>query len=81
MPALLFVCVLFVLFLLFVVILSGEPKQNQRRGLVDRSNFIAGNPNALLLFLFFGDFRCSGCSLLLFLLSINIEIGKIDVKC
>ena len=27
MPALLFVCVVFVLFLLFVVILSGEPKQ------------------------------------------------------
>ena len=35
-PALLFVCVLFVLFLLFVVVLSGEPKQNQGRGLVDR---------------------------------------------
>ena len=29
------VCVLFVLFLLFVVILSGEPRQKQGRGLVD----------------------------------------------
>ena len=49
--------------------LSGEPKQNQGRGLVDRklvqappppppSNFIAGRPKASLLFWFFGDFRC-----------------------
>ena len=61
-----FVCVLFVLFLLFVVVLSGEPKQKQRRALVDRkllqapppSNFIAGRPKAALLFRFFGDFRC-----------------------
>ena len=50
LPALLFVCVLFVLFLLFVVVLFGEPGQNQGRGLVDRnqveapSNFIAGRP-------------------------------------
>ena len=64
LPALLFVCVLCVLFLLFVVVLSGEQKQNQRRGLVDRklvqapSNFIAGRPKAALLFWFFGDFRC-----------------------
>ena len=35
LPSLRFVCVLFVLFLLFVVVLSGEPKQNQGRGLVD----------------------------------------------
>ena len=34
--ALLFVCVLSVLFLLFVVVLSAEPKQNQGQGLVDR---------------------------------------------
>ena len=47
-------------FLVFVVVLSGEPKQNQGRGLVDRklvqttpSNFIAA-----LLFWFVGDFRC-----------------------
>ena len=74
LPALLFVCVLIVLFLLFVVVLSGEPKQNQGRGLVDRkldqalpppppppppTNFIAGRPTADFLFLFFGDFRCS----------------------
>ena len=52
------VCVLFVWFLLFVVVLSGDPKQNQGRGLVDRklvqapSNFIAGRPKAALLFWF-----------------------------
>ena len=47
LPALLFVCVLF--FLVFVVVLSGEPKlKNQGRGLVDRKlvqalrNYIAG---------------------------------------
>ena len=58
LPALLFVCVLFVLFLLFVVVLSDEPRQNQGRGLVDRklvqllSNFITGLPKAALLFWF-----------------------------
>ena len=36
LPALLFVCVLFVLFLLFVVVLSGHLKQNQGRRLVHR---------------------------------------------
>ena len=36
LPSLLLVCVLFVLVLLFVVVLSGEPKQKQGRGLVDR---------------------------------------------
>ena len=35
LPALLLICVLFVLFLLFVVVLSGEPRQKQGRGLVD----------------------------------------------
>ena len=35
LPALLSVCVLFVLFFLFVVVVSGEPKQKQGRGLVD----------------------------------------------
>ena len=45
-----FCCVLFVLFLLFVVVLSGEPRQKQERGLGDRklvqapSNSIAGRP-------------------------------------
>ena len=64
LPALLFVCVLFVSFLKFVVVLSGEPKQKKGRGLVDRklvqapSNFIAGCPKAALLFWFFGGFRC-----------------------
>ena len=32
----LFVCVLFILFMLFIVVLSGEPRQNQGRALVDR---------------------------------------------
>ena len=32
----LFVCVLFVWVLLFVDVLSGEPKQNQEQGFVDR---------------------------------------------
>ena len=36
LPALLLMCVLFVLFLLFVIALSGEPRQKQGRGLVDR---------------------------------------------
>ena len=78
-PALPFVCVLFVLFLLFVVILSGEPKQKLGRGLVNQklvqapSNLIAGRPKAPLLFWYFSDFRC-GVSL--FSLYINIEIGK-----
>ena len=50
--------------LLFLVVLSGEPRRNQGQGLVDRklvkapSNFIAGRPKAALLFWFFGDFRC-----------------------
>ena len=73
LPALLFVCVLFVL---FVDVLSGEPKQNQGRGLVDHKLvqaviFIAGRPNAALLFWFFGDYI-----LWLFTLYINIKIGK-----
>ena len=52
------------LLLLFVVVLSGETKQNQGRGLVDRklvqapSNFIAGRPKAALLVWFFSDLRC-----------------------
>ena len=55
--------VLFVLLFLFVVV-SGEPRQKQGRGLVDHklveapSNFIAGRPKATLLFWFFGGFRC-----------------------
>ena len=69
-------------FLLFVVFLSGEPKQNQERGrgLVDsklvqlpppppRSNFIADRPKAALLFWFFGGFRC-GVSLFIVILVI-----------
>ena len=65
LPALLIVCVLLVLFVLIVVVLSGDPRQKQGRGLVDSKLvqappviFIAGRPKAALLFWFFGDFRC-----------------------
>ena len=59
------------------VVLSGESKQNQGRGLVDRKlvqapappiNFIAGRPEAALLFCF-GEFRCG---LLLFMIILVI---------
>ena len=92
LPALLFVCVFFFfLLLLFVLVLAGEPKQKQGRGLVDRklvqapppppSNFIAGRPKAALMFWFFIDFRCGTPLLIVILLCINIKIGKIDVNC
>ena len=91
LPALLFGCVLFVLFLLFAVVLSVEPKQNQGRGLVDRklvkapppppSNFIAGRPKAALLFWFFGDFRCGVLLFMVILVIYEYEIGKIVVEC
>ena len=61
--------------MLFIVVLSGEPKRNRGRGLVDRklvqdpSNFIAGRPKAALLFGFSGDFRC-GVLLLMVILFI-----------
>ena len=83
LPALLFVCVLLALFLLFVFVLSGEPKQNQGRRLVDRklvqapSNFIAGRPNAALLFCFFGEFRCG---VLLFIVILVIYKCRNRVK-
>ena len=75
LSALHFVCVLFVLFLLFIIDLSGEPKQNQGRGLFDRklvqpfSNFIAGRLKAVLLFWFLDDFR-SGVPLFIVILVI-----------
>ena len=56
--------VLFGLFFMFVVVVSGEPKQKQGRGLVYHKLvpapviFIAGRPKAALLVWFFGDFRC-----------------------
>ena len=56
LPTLLFVCVVFILFSFFVVVLSGKPKQNQGRGLVAYklvgapSNSIAGRLKAALLF-------------------------------
>ena len=65
-----------------MVVLSGEPKQYQERGLVDRklvqapTYFIAGHPKAALLFWFFGVLDLVCCYFLLLLLYINIEIGK-----
>ena len=40
------------------------------------SNFIAGRPEAALLFWFFGDFGCGMLYLRIFSLHINIKIGK-----
>ena len=63
-----------------VIVLSDEPRQNQGRGLVDRkapSNFIAGRPEAALLFWFFGCFRCG---VLLFIVSLVIYKYKNRLK-
>ena len=83
LPALLFGCVLL---LLFVVVLSGETKQNQGRGLVDRklvqaplppSNFIAGRlKGGLFCFGSLVILDVAWCHLWLFSLYINIKIGK-----
>ena len=80
LPALLFVCVSFVLFLIAVV-LSGEPKQYQGRGLVDRK--LVQAPSIILLLAVLRRPFCF-CSLVvldvvfrylsLFLLYINIKI-------
>ena len=70
LPALLFVCALF---LLFVDVSSGEPRQSWGRGLVDHKTSssppvisIAGRPKAALLFWFFGDFRCGALLFMFF---------------
>ena len=80
-------CLCFIRFvLLFVVVLSGEPKQNQGRGLVDRKLVQAPPPSPVILLLAVPRrLFCSGSSVVLdvecryftlFLLYINIEIGK-----
>ena len=68
--------------------MSGEPKQgwstaNKFKPLRrSASNFIAGRPKAALLFWFFGDFRCGVLLIIVILvIYINIEKGKIDVEC
>ena len=74
--------------------MSEEPRQNKRRGLVDRklieappppvpSNFIAGRPKAAALqFWFFGDFSDDVLLFIgIFVIYINIKIGKINIKC
>ena len=64
LPALLFACALFVLFLLFVVVSPVNQGRTKGEGwsttnkFKPPSNFIAGRPKAALLFWFFGDFRC-----------------------
>ena len=81
LPALLFVCALFVLFLLFVVfvcLVNQNRTKTERRARVGRPQtsssppviFIAGRPKAALPFWFFGDFRCGA------LLFMVIKIGK-----
>ena len=42
---------------------------------------MAGRPEAALPVWLFGDLKCGVSFLSLFLLYINIKIGKIDVKC
>ena len=81
-------CVLFVLFLLFVVVWSEEPKQNQGRGLVDRKLVQAPpSPPVILLVTVPGRLFCFGSLVILdvvyrylsvFLLHvyINIKISK-----
>ena len=80
LAALLLVCVLFVLFLLFVVVLSGEPKQKHGRGLVDHKPVQA--PQYFLLLAVPRRLFCFGsmvildvarCYLWLFTLYINIK--------
>ena len=80
LPALLFVCVLF---LLFVDVLSGEPKAalRARVGRPQTSSsppviFIAGRPKAVLCFGSLVILDVARCYLWLFTLYINIKIGK-----
>ena len=68
---------------LFVIVLSGEPRQNQGRGLVDRKLVQAlpvisllAVPRRLFCFGFFVILDVARCYLWLVSLYINIEIGK-----
>ena len=81
-----FLCFICFVFLLFVVDLSGEPKQNQGRGLVDRK-LVPAPPAPVILLLAVPKRRlyCSGSFVILdvvcrylslIVLYINIEIGK-----
>ena len=69
---------LFVLFSLVVVVLSGEPTQNQGRGLIDRKLVISllAVPRRLFCFgsLVILDVAC--CYLWLFSLYLSIKIGE-----
>ena len=88
LSALLFVCLLFFLVLLFVVVLSDTPKQNQGQGLVDcklvqaPQHIIADRAKAAFLFWLFSDFRC-GVPLFIVILVIYkyIKIGKNRCYC
>ena len=75
--------VLFVLFFLFVVVVSGEPKQKQGRGLVDHK--LVQAPQYFLLLAVPRRLFCFGslvildvarCCLWLFTLYMGIKIGK-----
>ena len=78
LPALQLVCVLFVLFLLFVVVLSGEPRRVGRTqtSLSLLVIFIAGRPKALFCFGSLLILDVALCYLWLFTFYINIKIGK-----
>ena len=81
-PALLFVCFIRYVFLL-VVVVSGEPKQKQGRGLVDhklvqalRFFLLLAVPRRLFCFGSLVILDVVRCYLWLFTLYINIKIGK-----
>ena len=82
LPALLFVCVLFVLFFVFDIVLSGGHSRISGKGWSIANwfkrpptpIFIAGRPKAALLFWLFGGFR-RGFFIVLFLL-LDIKIGS-----
>ena len=65
MDVFLFVCALFVLFWLFVVVRQPQTSSTPLPP-PPPSNFIAGRPKAALLFGFFGGFRCGMWSPTLF---------------
>ena len=78
-----FVCVLFVLFFLLIVVVAGEPMQKQGRGLVDHK--LVQAPQYFLLLAVPRRLFCFGslvildvarCYLWLFTLYINIKISK-----
>ena len=83
LPALFFVCVLFVLYLLFVDVLSGEPKQTKGEGRPTANSFNAHSPSPVIILLavprrlfWFGYFVIFRCGVLLFIVILVIYINK-----